>query len=92
MHLKISSEKWQPFCPGGDELRLLAGRAAISGQHNIIAAYEIYCVYYCNKESKWAQAILLHPVGCSSNVKSVIPEQTVWIEFRGIFYEIAQVP
>ena len=21
MHLKISSAKWQPFCPGGDELR-----------------------------------------------------------------------
>ena len=20
MHLKISSAKWQPFCPGGDEL------------------------------------------------------------------------
>ena len=21
MHLKMSSEKWRPFCPGGDELR-----------------------------------------------------------------------
>ena len=20
MHLKVSSAKWQPFCPGGDEL------------------------------------------------------------------------
>ena len=25
MHLKISSVKWQPFCPGGDELIVQLG-------------------------------------------------------------------
>ena len=37
MHLKISSAKWRPLCPGGDELRRLsayrmkAGRWGLGG-------------------------------------------------------------
>ena len=31
MHLKISSAKWRPFCPGGDELSITAGMYSVGG-------------------------------------------------------------
>ena len=47
MQLKISSAKWRPFCPGGEELRkskaLSASRS--TPQFMVVTRY-VYCVYY----------------------------------------------
>ena len=34
MHLKTSSAKWRPFCPGGDELSLLPLHKSHQAQHH----------------------------------------------------------
>ena len=38
MHMKISSAKWRPFCPGGDELKLLT-RDPNHGRHSSVTAH-----------------------------------------------------
>ena len=50
MHLKMSSAKWRPFCPGGDELMGEIRRWDVSGDHHspggIMNAQTIWLILY----------------------------------------------
>ena len=45
MHLKTSSAKWRPFCPGGDELRMLSVLTAnnITGDNKAVTLMTFSC-------------------------------------------------
>ena len=61
MHLKISSAKWQPFCPGGDELtlwlQLVWMHSHIYWEVNPCASFQRnvtnYCKAQCKMFGKW---------------------------------------
>ena len=52
MHLKMSSEKWRPFCPGGDELRNNDGHLA-----QIIENFQ-RLFYYLLSKLIWLESVL----------------------------------
>ena len=49
MHFKMSSAKWQPFCPGGDEL----SKVCYTG---FIAGYAMFMVVITTIPTEWKQA------------------------------------
>ena len=51
MHLKISSAKWLPFCPGGDELTY--EMSTVQGQQLLFAPVEEFLKQYKAKQDLW---------------------------------------
>ena len=83
MHLKISSAKWQPFCPGGDELKMKMRGNKI---WRLIVCHRCYsCLFHSFQWHKWqwstrADNIIMICVDWSLKVKR--KGNNVCIDFR----------
>ena len=53
MHLKIWSVKWQPFFPGGDELRVKSICNELQKKHNKVLNVCIFLGIYCRWQIIW---------------------------------------